>query len=406
MSPRAELASRTATISQRADRNIFGDNPEPTTKFIQESRGSSPSIDDLNPPIDGGSQAEAGESSSPGGDSKARIVYSVQFRDGHGRIIKAETADHPPDVPNALGHHTVLEISSIFTVARKHNSDSESSSETEGVTGNVDALYDSKPYNISSKTVTIHSTKLANALRAVVKYSPIQSLSGRSISFKEPYSTLFHHFEALKAYRDSHPPGHSDEYKRECNNDIDLLLDVLEHEKPEVAAEKERYRRSSPVCSFNLLWLLFKPGEACYRTSETGERSAYIIRAVTGGSFKGRPAPYKIYMWQFNFDGYQVGREISKVVIAPFGGEKEIRYLECLPCKFYEESTEDLAAHSTLRQRLIARGEKFWKMTKDRPYVEYDGTNLVYPFEPVSLFQTEQIKYPNSRLLEPGQIQA
>ena len=168
----------------------------------------------------------------------------------------------------------------------------------------ADALYNSQPYNISSKTITVHSSKLANALRAVVRYSPSQSLFGRSIAFRAPYSTLFHHSAALKAYRDTHPACHSDEYKRECNDDIDLLLDVLEREKPEVTAEKERYKRSRPVCSFNLLWLLFKPGEACYRTSETGERSAYIIRAVTGGSFKGQPAPYKIDMWQFNFDGY------------------------------------------------------------------------------------------------------
>ena len=161
------------------------------------------------------------------------------------------------------------------------------------------------------------------------------------------------------------------------------MLGALSREKPEVAEEKRRYMKSPPVCTFGLLWLLFKPGEVCYRNSETGETSAYVVRAITGGSAKLRPAPYRIHLWQFNFDGYQVGREIARVVITPFGGEKEIRLLECFPRKYFEDASKGSTTGSMLRRRLIARGKKFWRMTRDRSYVEYDGISLIYPYETV-----------------------
>jgi len=121
------------------------------------------------------------------------------------------------------------------------------------------------------------------------------------------------------------------------------------------------------------------------------------VRAIEGGSLAGRPAPYRIYTWQLNFDGYQVGREVIKTVIAPFGGEKEIRFLDCFPRRFYKDSPENVMNNSNLRQRLIARGQKFWKMTRDRPYVEYSGISLVYPFEVVSTFDRIQRRCSKSQ---------
>ncbi len=179
---------------------------------------------------------------------------------------------------------------------------------------------------MSPKTITIHSEKLANALRAVVYCYTDQSLIGRPLSFEEPYKFLFHHFADLETYRSSQPAQHSNNYRDECNKDIDLLLEVIDREEPGVAEEKDRYKGSPPVCTFNLLWLLFKPGEACYRTSETGEISAYIVRAITGDSSNGGPSPYRIYMWQINFNGYQIGRHTSRVVVASFGGGKNFKF--------------------------------------------------------------------------------
>lgn len=336
----------------------------------------------------GHGQNHVGKFLSPSDESKTKVVYKVEYRGEDGRLLDTRTANHPLEAPSQPGDHTVLEVFCVLTITGAKNiSDDRVSvgNDTPSFqTSTAGGIYEALPSKMGPKTITIYSEKLANALRAVVQYYPSVSLIGRSIGIIEPYAVLYHHFAELEAYRNSHPLQHSEDYRNAGNKDIDLLLGVLGREKPEVAEEKERYQRSSPVCTFDLLWLLFKPGEACYRRSETGEISASIVKAVTGGSLTGRPVPYRIYSWQLNFNGYQVGREVFKTTIAPFGGEKEIKLLECFPCRFYEDSLVDVQKDSTLRQRLTARGQKFWKMTRDRPYVEYSGISLVYPFEVVS----------------------
>jgi len=374
MSP-AESPSMTASVPQQADQ--------------------------ISPSERSGHGQNHGAYLSPSDDSKAKVVYKVEYRDEDGRLLETKMASHPLEVPSLPGDHTVLEIFSVLTITGAQDiSDDELSVGKDAPnfkTSTAGALYEGMPSQMGPKTITIYSEKLANALRAVVQYYPSVSLVDRSIGITEPYMVLYHHFAELEVYRDSHPSQHSEVYRKESNKDIDLLLGVLGVEKPEVAEEKERYQRSSPVCTFNLLWLLFKPGEACYRRSETGEISASIVRAIEGGSLAGRPAPYRIYTWQLNFDGYQVGREVIKTVIAPFGGEKEIRFLDCFPRRFYKDSPENAMNNSTLRQRLIARGQKFWKMTRDRPYVEYSGISLVYPFEVVSTFDRIQRRCSKSQ---------
>lgn len=344
--------------------------------------------DQISPSERSGHGQNNGAYLSPSDDSKPRVVYKVEYRDKYYGLLETKIASHPLELHSLPDDHTVLEISSVLTTASTQYSSKDDLFVGQDApnleTSAAGAFYEGNSSQMGPKTITIYSEKLANALRAVVQYYPSVSLIDRSISITEPYMVLCHHSAELEAYRDSHPSQHSEVYRKETNKDIDLLLSVLRLEKPEVAEEKERYQRSSPVCTFNLLWLLFKPGEACYRRSETGETSASIVRAIKGGSSAGRLAPYRVYTWQLNFDGYKVGRELIKTVIAPFGGEREIRVLDCFPCRFYKDPTENVTNNPNLRQRLVARGQKFWKLTRGRPYVEYSGINLVYPFERVS----------------------
>ncbi len=377
----------TTSISQQNDTASPSDKIGYPIKHNQQTADSYPSAVDSEPIKE--EENQTGKDLLTNDVSKTRVIYKVEYRDERGRIIDIKTAGHPLEPPSRPDDDTVLEISSILTVEPRKNASEDSSSEDDtpsGKASTAESVYDSKPSEMSSKTLTIHSDKLANALRAVVYYSPSQSLTGRSLSFEEPYKVLFHHFAELGAYRHLHPSQHSNDYRNQCNKDIDLLLEVLRREKPEITEERRRYDRSPPICTFDLLWLLFKPGEACYRISETGQISAYIVRAVTGGTSKGRPAPYRIYMWQLNFDGYHVGREVVKVEITPFVGEKETRLLECVPCKYYKGDPSESTNESTLRHGLIKRGKKFWKMARDRPYVEYSGISLVYPYEIVRTY--------------------
>ena len=388
MSPRMEPTSMTTFLPQQNDAASPNDKIRYPLRHHQQTTDPYPSA------VDSGlieeEQNQIGEDLLTNDVSSTRVIYKVEYRDERGRIIETKIADHPLEPPSQRDDDIVLEISSILTIIpRKKASEENSLSENDSASDKADTaetFNDSKSFKMSSKTLTIHSDKLANALRAVVYYSPSQSLIGRSVNFEEPYKVLFHHSTELEAYRHLHPSQHSNYYRNQCNDDIDLLLEVLRREKPEIAEERERYDKSPPICTFSLLWLLFKPGEACYRRSETGEISAYVVRAVTGGSKEGRPTPYKIYMWRFGFDGHHVGREISKAVIAPFSGEKEIGLLECFPCRYYKGKPAESTDESILRQRIITRGKKFWRMTRDRHYVEYSGISLVYPYETVRTY--------------------
>ena len=365
------------TLAASTPRNVDDGSSQRAIKDFPDTAGSRPPItkafnDERN---------YAGKVSSPIDESKTSILYTTEYRDDRGRLHGTKSGGHPLEPPSQPLENVVLEIVSVLTVARRQDFSDDDTSKGNAAKKKIKtavAVSDSEP-GMLSKSITIHSEKVANALRAVIFYSPSHSFGGRPFHFDEPYKVLFHHFGELEAYRYKHPTQHSDDYKTECNKVIDLLLEVLGREKPEIAEEQKRYKRSPPVCTFDLLWLLFKPGEACYRTSETRQTSAYIVKDVTGGSLHGRPAPYRIYMWQFNFNGYHVGREVVKVVIAPFSGEKNIQDLECFPCRYHEDE-------STLRQRLVARGKKFWETTKDRPYVEHDGISQVYPYEAVRAF--------------------
>ena len=377
MPPSVESPGHTASARRNAD--ISDGTSSHTVGDLLEIGGASLSTTQSDQ-IDNG-RPQLGKDSSLGGEINTKVIYRTQYVDERGRPVEMKTDSHPLEPPSRLSDHVVLEILSILTVAGKQDPSNE---EPLSKSSLADSSYETR---LLSKSLKIHSEKLVNALRAVIDYYPGESLIDGPLVFEDPYRVLFNNFAELEAYRDSHPSEHSAEYRSNCNKDIDLLLEVLSREKPEISIEKERHRRFPPVCTFDHLWLLFKPGVACFRISETGELSAYIVRAITSGfnSLSKRATPYRLYIWQFNFDGYKIGREVVKAVIAPFGGEKEIRLLEYFPCRYHDDSPDELADNITLRQKLIARGKKFWKMSRDQAYVEYDGISLNYPYEAVGV---------------------
>lgn len=78
------------------------------------------------------------------------------------------------------------------------------------------------------KTLHIHSPLLINALRAVVSYYPGNNMLGEPLVFPEPFHLLAWWWKELEAYKDNHPSSHTDHYRDECNQHIDVLLEFLE----------------------------------------------------------------------------------------------------------------------------------------------------------------------------------
>jgi len=238
--------------------------------------------------------------------------------------------------------------------------------------------------------MTIHSKMLLNVLRDIVSYYPGYTLLGDQFDVREPYQMLYHYREELKDYMSNHPQVHDEVYRVECNQHIAILLQFLDNTYGKaIQDERDRWARMIPVCTFKYLWLLFKPGEACYSDTRNG-LNPYITQQVlgygkiTGGAFD----DYEIKIWNVDFDGSFVGGCSCSVWIEPYDAEKEITALSYYPVRFVKRAQESYEGHDStaLRNRLVAKGRKFWGLAKERPcYREYNGKSTNYPFNKVRL---------------------
>lgn len=241
--------------------------------------------------------------------------------------------------------------------------------------------------SVASRTMVILSRKLINALRDVISYYPGTNLPGEKIEIEEPYRLLVHHQHELRAYKDKHPKYHDNSYREECNQHIDTLLKFLDqHSGKAVRDEMDRWERDPPICTFEHLWLLYKPGEACYHENRAGHWNPYITKVIYGGLTGKILRPYEVEAWNIKFDGFELGRCVQDVWIAPFNGEKEIRSLKYYPERFHIEEEElNKRYHAkNSRERFVARGKKYWNLTKHRScYRDYNGTSAMYPYKEV-----------------------
>lgn len=205
--------------------------------------------------------------------------------------------------------------------------------------------YDLLPEDIANSRLShtymmIHPDQLLNVLRHVVSYYPSFPLFNEEYDINEPYQILYHHREELRAYK--HPDRHDEAYRLECNRQLGILWGFLDKRYGNaIRNEEERWARKKPVCTFNYLWLLFKPGEVCYLKDEDGI-NAYITQSIQwGGPYRKRLFPYTIEIWNVDYNGYVVGGCSDTVKIAPFDGERVIDSLEYYPTRFHDETQEN-----------------------------------------------------------------
>ncbi|KAL8775355.1 MAG: hypothetical protein Q9209_000363 [Squamulea sp. 1 TL-2023] len=254
----------------------------------------------------------------------------------------------------------------------------------------------------SKKLMTIHSKYLLNVLRDVVKFYPGFTFLGNEFEVREPYRVLCHHMNELGAYE--HPHWHDEAYRTKCTEHLDILLTLLNNTYGKaIKDEKDRWARKIPVCTFEYLWLLFKPGEICYLENVFGI-NPYVVQLVAdeGGIVQNKATRYEIDHWKIDYDGYEMGRSNYTFTIAPFDGEREIKSLKFYPTRFYKESQEKNHKGKTFRERLIARGKSFWALPKeDGNYRVYDGESTSYPYKKIqSRIVIDPVAYFNRSTFE------
>ena len=225
--------------------------------------------------------------------------------------------------------------------------------------------------SMEEKELIIHSQPIIKALREIVDYYPGQSLLGDTLSIKEPFSILVHFRKELQEYKD-------DSEDDETKHHIEVLLKYLQDNLGEkILLEDQRYVKATPVATFEMLWMLYKPGMDVYANIDD-QRGGFVVQScvnVTENAKFGRPMPLKVMMWYLDYDGRMMGRRPYEMSIIPFEGEREIASLKVVPAAFVD------SIDPAPRKKLEDRGEKFYGMLLGKQ-MDYKGFSMVAKQKP------------------------
>jgi hypothetical protein len=242
------------------------------------------------------------------------------------------------------------------------------------------------PFDHQSMTyIEILSPAVLEALRSVIEYYPGESLVTRSIKVYWPYPMITHHDEALEQYQKkfenpsctkSHCSGQY-AYKH-----ISLIREFV-HKSTGIAVAEERKRHERGFASFEMLWLLYRPGDDVLWDELTyGEHEPWVIRSVDWVVKDGTIRSYRITLWNMNADSVYLGPSNSTHFISPFSGEREISSLRLFPFKFLKKDKNGRSAEQ-VKSNLIERGKVFFELRKKGCW-DFRGHTTFFPRHPVS----------------------
>jgi hypothetical protein len=266
--------------------------------------------------------------------------------------------------------------------------------------------------SVQGMKVTIYSQVIIQVLREVVSYYPSTNLRSSKIEILEPFCIIAHHISELESYnatcRDPETSWTTGERKPDSTlgigastlmlevkpdtsartdgttqGQIRLLLDFFKKACPVeiIDREKKLYAMEPPLCTFRMLWLVFKPGTTVYVKSE-GRIAARVVQSVDVDSGilsnpAREPSAYILRLWYLDFDGYKVGRRCCSETIHPFENEKEILSLDVFPCAFLDKM--DAGKN---RRELETYGRKWFSFLRGG-HVLYSGRFLESQKPPV-----------------------
>jgi hypothetical protein len=234
---------------------------------------------------------------------------------------------------------------------------------------------------VSSTKLAIRSKALLRVFATVVTYYPEENFQRDLLDLNEPYPLIGHYLGELEAYRATYHNSDLGPIQegvknrntvaqpacdKEAFDHLGLLFEFLKssHYTTHITDEQERHTRN--LCTFRMLWLLFKPGETVYMESG-GQLYAYVIRSmevdkrILSATSRLQSPPYVIELWNLDFDGRFVGRASTFVTIAHFDGERQVTSLKIFPCEFIDRQDD-----GKTRRNLEALGAKWYSYLRGR----------------------------------------
>ncbi|KAI9751018.1 MAG: hypothetical protein M1815_001463 [Lichina confinis] len=239
-----------------------------------------------------------------------RVSYKTEYKDYSGDVTDTKEEDCPL-VTEAPKKTAVEVITSVTTWIHRYSFMSK-----------TDLSHSIR--SIDSVRLVINSVAILKAIQDVVDYYPGLSLANNSLVVEEPFAVLTHHHEALKKYREQLNKTEGDQCVREeyGYEHLGLLLNFVESKLEPVQAEKERHSRPTPVVTYGMLWMLYRPGiDIYYDQYNDGSLQGFVVQESVQqpGSKK-----YAAVIWNMDFDGEVIGRRAHRIELEVFQGEKEV----------------------------------------------------------------------------------
>lgn len=283
-----------------------------------------------------------------------------------------------------------------------------------GILGNPDVEFTSIEQSMHLKSVPV-----IKILERVVKYYPGLTLQRQGVVLDAPYHVLAHHMPELEKFRDSFIPkvatiarlkedngvttpkigsasqdAGDDENSEVTLRHVDKILEFMRSGNiysQQLEEERSRHRLDPPLCTFPMLWLLYKPGTTVYISSSAGVE-AFVVSKVEAeaslseqANFLMNPATITLDLWHLTFDGMFVRRREEFEVIGSFDGSRPIADLKVVPAEF-----ADKADGGKTRERLVELGRKWYSLLSGAPQQHYVGETMS---------PGRKIKVSNSKIL-------
>ncbi|KAI1408085.1 hypothetical protein F5Y13DRAFT_205079 [Hypoxylon sp. FL1857] len=367
------------------------------TRKLKEEMSESDSDDERSGSQDGtSSQGEYVKSDShgdkryPGQHDLIGFAHEIEFRDEGTHLLQRKPWERPfnlVDARNKVGAPTRKTIAKITTVLRtNHPSDKSRSGRERRKIAQAGFLRNPKVQFLSIKQrMSLRSKPLIEVLQKIIPYYPQINLKAETLMIPSPFCLLAHYLTELETFKNTFDENTdtlpTSRIKSTLENStriafehIEKLLHFMRNNmySTELETELARHSRTSAVCTFPMVWLLYKPGTTVYVSDSTGRVSAYIVETCEVDSelwlTDDMLTPYLLRLWNLSFDGQYVRRAVTSMNIGSFDGERPILDLKIIPARFVDDSDG-----GRTREKLIQQGRKWYGMLTGAQQWHYAG---------------------------------
>ncbi|KPM37615.1 hypothetical protein AK830_g8977 [Neonectria ditissima] len=326
------------------------------------------------------------------------ILYRVVMMEGTSRIFRYswtpfKGVNRDDDAIQARRELSVLDVSDTVwgeSIGKQPQSQLRSNFEEQEDQGSFDIEKVFKVQSYDHTGIRIHSPCIQSVLRSLILYYPGFDAQSDEMMLASPFRQLFHYWDDLqfissgeqqqKTQATNKNPDTGTEVSIPCTSETYQHLNILLGAPPLERVHRklilpELKLHSEGKASYNMLWLLFKPGGIVF-TKIRGKLAGFVVMNVLHISNNLVTYPeinplatdrWELSLWNLVYRNGKLGRQSHRVYINRFHAERCISDLPAFPTRCAENQEE-------LRAELIKRGKRYYDIICDKQsHMRYNG---------------------------------